>query len=254
VINSKLPVNDATPLPPQGSAHATAAKTPYTVALPPPASAAARWRSWAKKRLLARAVPQRVLVTCGRGKARRVALTFDDGPDEMTPRYLDLCDTLNLRATFFLVGESVERAPHMALEYVRRGHEVAGHGYTHEPFPSFGPAKLVDELARTDDLLAPGLARRPLVRPPGGRLTPGTLLRIAAAGYTTVLWSLDSDDCRTRDPGVVAERLAPANVAPGEIVLLHEMQPWTLEALPAVVNGLRDAGFDFVTVSELLGY
>jgi peptidoglycan/xylan/chitin deacetylase (PgdA/CDA1 family) len=78
-------------------------------------------------------------------------------------------------------------------------------------------------------------------------------LRIAAAGYVTVLWSLDSDDCRTRDPRVIVRRLAPRRVAPGDVVLMHEMQPWTVEALPDAVTSLRSAGYAFVTVSELIG-
>jgi peptidoglycan/xylan/chitin deacetylase (PgdA/CDA1 family) len=71
-----------------------------------------------------------------------------------------------------------------------------------------------------------------------------------AAGYTTVLWSLDSDDCRTTSPDVVARRVACSTA--GEIVLLHEGQRWTLDALGPMVAALRDAGLELVTVSEML--
>jgi peptidoglycan-N-acetylglucosamine deacetylase len=183
-----------------------------------------------------------------------VALTFDDGPDEMTPRYLDVLDRLGARATFFVIGENVARHPALVAEYVARGHELAGHGYTHTPFPKLAPAVLVDELARTADLLPPCVSGRPFVRPPQGRMTAASLLRVAAAGYTTVLWSLDSDDCRTREVAELRNRCAPDAVRPGEILLFHELQPWTLEALPAVVDGLRSAGFELATVGELLRY
>jgi peptidoglycan/xylan/chitin deacetylase (PgdA/CDA1 family) len=220
--------------------------------LAPEPSPLARLKSRAMKEVLARAVPRSLLVTRGPGRGKRIALTFDDGPDEMTPRYLDVCDALGLRATFFLIGENVAKHPGAVAEYVRRGHEVAGHGYTHTPFPALAPAVLVDELSHTQDLLPPSTLRRPIVRPPQGRVTPATIMRLAASGYTTVLWSLDSDDCRTRDPRVVASRLAPARVRAGEIVLLHELQQWTLDALPDVVGSLRGAGYTLCTVGELL--
>jgi peptidoglycan/xylan/chitin deacetylase (PgdA/CDA1 family) len=247
-----LALNDEIPMPERSPRPSSALGTPRVAA--DTTTTMSRWRSRAKRALVSRMLPQKILVTRGRPRGRFVALTFDDGPDEMTPRYLDVCDALRIRATFFVCGENVEHAPHMALEYVRRGHEVAGHGYTHDQFPKLGAAQLIDEIARTDDLLPAGLAPRPLVRPPGGRLTLGTFLRIAAAGYTTVLWSLDSDDCRTNDPRRVRARVAPEMVGPGEIILMHENQTWTLEALPGIVEDLREAGFDFVTVSELLGY
>jgi peptidoglycan/xylan/chitin deacetylase (PgdA/CDA1 family) len=78
------------------------------------------------------------------------------------------------------------------------------------------------------------------------------LLRTAVAGFTTVLWSVDSDDCRTRDPRAVQRRLEPEALRPGDIVLLHELQPWTLDALPGVIARLRDCGWEFATVSELV--
>ena len=75
-------------------------------------------------------------------------------------------------------------------------------------------------------------------------------MQVAAAGYTTVLWSLDSDDCRTSDPSEVEARVS--RVDAGEIVLMHEGQKWTLEALPGIVSRLRDQGFEPTTVGELL--
>jgi peptidoglycan/xylan/chitin deacetylase (PgdA/CDA1 family) len=112
-------------------------------------------------------------------------------------------------------------------------------------------AQLAEELARTQALLPAPARGRPLVRPPRGELSARALLRIAAAGFTTVLWSVDSDDCRTTEPGQVAQRLAPEALAPGDIVLLHEMQAWTLDALPGIVHALRRDGWELVTVTEL---
>jgi peptidoglycan/xylan/chitin deacetylase (PgdA/CDA1 family) len=184
---------------------------------------------------------------------KRVALTFDDGPDEMTARYLDVLGDLGVRATFFIVGENASREPDLVAAYVRHGHELGGHGYTHEPFTAMDGRQLVNELFNTEALLPTRNEAPCLVRPPRGALSPRVLLRIAAAGFSTVLWSVDSDDCRTRDPRAVERRLAPDRVTPGDVVLLHELQPWTIAALPCVVRALRREGWEFVTVSELMG-
>ena len=194
-----------------------------------------------------------VLFTNGRRDVsrRRIALTFDDGPSTMSARYLDVLARLGVRATFFLVGENAARAPGMVREYVRRGHDVGAHGWSHSSFRGMSRERLADELSRTAAALPPARGR-PMVRPPFGRLSLVSLYRLAAAGYTTVHWSVDSDDCRTTDARVVQWKLAPERLASGDVVLLHEEQPWTLEALPGIVRALRAAGWELVTVRELM--
>jgi peptidoglycan/xylan/chitin deacetylase (PgdA/CDA1 family) len=220
----------------------------------PTPSSLARVRSKALRSLAAHVVPASVLFVRGKRAAgrKRLALTFDDGPDELTPRYLDLLEGLGVRATFFLVGEGAAQAPRLTAEYAMRGHDVGGHGWSHQSFCEMDGVSLAGELARTQSALPPQNGARPLVRPPRGAISARTLLHIAAAGFTTVLWSLDSDDCRTRDPRTIERRLAPDRVSPGEVVLLHEMQPWTLDALPGVVGALRKSGWELVTVSSLM--
>jgi len=200
-------------------------------------------------------LPRSILWTHGaRDPTRkRVALTFDDGPDTMTPLYLDVLWRLNVRATFFLVGENAARRPDLVNQYRRRGHDVGGHGWTHVPFSTMSDQRLRSELAQTEAALGAGEGRPRLVRPPRGALSARALFRIAAAGYTTVLWSLDSDDCRGRDSETVERRVLPRAVSPGDVVLLHELQPWTLAALPSIVHALRLADWELVTVSELMG-
>ena len=196
--------------------------------------------------------PSSLLVTRGRTDRRAVALTFDDGPEALLDEYLAVLERFGARATFFVLGSACAQRRDGLLEIVRRGHEVASHGYTHKRFPTLSAAALDDELALTAALLPVPRTRRPLVRPPQGATTLKSLVRTSLRGYTTVLWSLDSDDCRTRSPSEVAAKVAPERVAPGEIVLLHEGQSWTLEALPAIVGGLQRAGYALVTVGELL--
>lgn len=182
----------------------------------------------------------------------RVALTFDDGPGPLTPRYLDLLDRLGARATFFLVGELCQAHPELVAEIAERGHELAGHGYTHRRFTSISAAELVSELDRTQALLPPRHAQRKLVRPPFGAVSLSSLLACARHGYTTVLWSLNSGDWRAGDAAEVERTVAASAASAGEILLLHEGQPLTLNALPAVVQSLKAIGHELVTVGELL--
>jgi peptidoglycan/xylan/chitin deacetylase (PgdA/CDA1 family) len=233
---------------------ATEADLVADAVLAPSPSRLARARASLMRELAARAVPRSVLLVRGERRRcrKRIALTFDDGPDAWTPRYLDVLARLGVRATFFLVGENAARTPELAREYVARGHEVGGHGWSHEPFTTMSHGRLAIELGRTRAAL-PATGSRPLVRPPTGALSATALMHIASAGYTTVMWSLDSDDCRTVDPRAIERRLDPGRVSAGDIVLLHEMQPWTLEALPPAVRALRRAGWELVTVSELVG-
>lgn len=197
-------------------------------------------------------LPSSLVVFHGSREARRIALTFDDGPEQLLGEYLDALERFSARATFFVLGECLAVRREGVYEMIRRGHEVASHGYSHKRFTLMTRVELDDELDRTDALLPVSRARRPLLRPPQGATNLRSLVRCARRGYTTVLWSLDSDDCRTEDPRVVAERCAPERVTPGEIVLLHEGQRWTLEALPQLLAGLTGAGYALVTVGELL--
>jgi peptidoglycan/xylan/chitin deacetylase (PgdA/CDA1 family) len=200
------------------------------------------------------ALPRSTLLAHGeRNRARkRIALTFDDGPDEMTTRYLDVLGELGVCATFFVVGENAAREPDLISAYLRGGHELGGHGWTHEVFTEMNAERLLEELVNTEALLPARGGAHCFVRPPRGALSALALLRIAVAGFTTVLWSVDSDDCRTRDPRHVERRLAPDKLNPGDIILMHELQPWTVDALPNAVRALRGDGWEFVTVSELM--
>jgi peptidoglycan/xylan/chitin deacetylase (PgdA/CDA1 family) len=208
----------------------------------------------AKKAAAAAVLPRSLLVCRGPSAPRGVALTFDDGPTELTGAYLETLARLGVRATFFVIGELCSQRPDDLAEIARRGHELGGHGYTHRPFSQLRPMELGDELTRTQDLLPPTPGNpRKLVRPPQGALSLTALLTCAVAGFTTVLWSDDSGDCRTECARDVVRSVVEPPLASGAIVLLHDGQSWTLDALPEIVGRLRKAGHELVTVGEFLG-
>ena len=185
----------------------------------------------------------------GPAVGKRVALTFDDGPDDMTERYLALLDDLCVPATFFLIGARCAQRPDLVREYVRRGHQIAGHGYDHTRFTKLGRRALLEQCARTDHALGGQLSGKPWVRPPHGSVDASSLFHLVTAGYTVAMWSMDSRDYGTHDPADVARHCNGA--VAGEVLLFHEGQDWTLAALPRIVTGLHASGFECVTMHDL---
>jgi peptidoglycan-N-acetylglucosamine deacetylase len=213
----------------------------------------------AVKALAVGVIPPSLVVWRGKDRARqlgrpgRVALTFDDGPTSLTPGYLKVLARYGVRATFFVVGELGAMRRDLLAEISEAGHELAGHGYTHRRFPTLSKAELENELRLTASLLPASTGKRSLVRPPHGAVSPRSLFTCARAGFTTVLWSYDSGDSRTRSPEEVAAAFDQRQAsAPGTIALLHEGHGWTMEALPSILGKLRKAGHELVTVGEIL--
>jgi peptidoglycan/xylan/chitin deacetylase (PgdA/CDA1 family) len=89
------------------------------------------------------------------------------------------------------------------------------------------------------------------VRPPHGELDASSFARLLASGYTIAMWSVDARDYDDHDPASLAERCSPKNVGPGDVLLLHEGQQWTLDALPRIVSGLLASGLECVTMHDL---
>ncbi|TQJ91245.1 polysaccharide deacetylase [Streptomyces sp. SLBN-31] len=127
----------------------------------------------------------------GSGHWNHVALTFDDGPDpRSTPRFLDALEDLDVRATFFVLGESVARHPALAQETVQRGHELAVHGWIHDRPWRPSPAPDAAEIACAVHTVRDVTGSRPhWYRPPYGILTSGRWMAARRAGLRPVLWT-----------------------------------------------------------------
>jgi len=211
------------------------------------------------KRLAEALLPPEMVVWRGKRERRRrgagpgrVALTFDDGPTSLTPEYLAVLDQLGVRATFFVIGELCAEHPELVREIAAQGHELAGHSYTHRRFTELSKQELTDELERTRALLPVSPGGRRLVRPPHGAVSLSSMFTCARRGFTTVLWSFNSDDWCDKEASRVEETFRERTPEAGEIVLLHEGQSWTMSALPRIVHALKKAGHELCTVGELL--
>jgi peptidoglycan-N-acetylglucosamine deacetylase len=185
--------------------------------------------------------------------APRIALSFDDGPSQWTPAILDLLAAAGAKATFFVLGQSIDGNEDALRRTAAEGHEIGNHGHSHRDMRELSDAEIAEELRSTADWIeALGIARPRLVRPPYGEGAE----RLGAE--SVVLWTVDPVDWRDDADSVVAVVLAEAR--DGAIVLLHDGRPHvdsrssptreaTIEALGRVLDELR--GWQFVTVSEL---
>ena len=186
-----------------------------------------------------------------------VALTFDDGPSTtFTPQVLDILKEHQAKATFFVVGKRAEQYPELIKRTAQEGHELGNHTYNH-PMSPVKSAKLVAELDKTDAVIFKLTQQHTqYFRPPGGKCTRATVEPALDKGYKVILWTAQEDPKDWSDPGAdkIATRVVD-NARNGSIIILHDCggdRAQTVEALPGIIRGLREQGYEFVTVSELL--
>ncbi len=189
-----------------------------------------------------------------------IAVTFDDGPSRQTPAILDVLAEHNALATFFVLGERVEGKEDVLGRIMAEGHEVGNHTYSHPHALNLDDGELEHDIGRCQRVLA---AAEPVVmRPPYGEDPVRTARLAARRGLpTTALWSIDPKDFLERDPAAIA-RVMETEAAPGAIIDLHDGWPRvtsterdrtpTIEALRLALPRLAEAGYRFVTVSQLL--
>ncbi|HUY40486.1 MAG TPA: polysaccharide deacetylase family protein [Candidatus Dormibacteraeota bacterium] len=205
---------------------------------------------------LYRALHSRPAIVPGE-RSRLVALTFDDGPYPIfTPLLLDRLRDLHIPATFFLIGRDAEQWPELAQRIETAGNEIGDHTYSHPDLDRETPAVVRSEILRGRDVLW-ALTHDPsvnwMMRPPHGRYTEQTLRIAQRLGYHVILWTDDSGDWRTIPSARIVAHVEHFATRP-DIVLLHNGKLATIEALPAIVEAFRAAGYRFVTVQQLLRY
>ena len=196
-------------------------------------------------------------VTCRVDTTERVvALSFDDGPtDQGVDAVLAELKPRDLRATFFLIGQDIERNPQAARKLLDAGMELGNHSFSHARMLGHAQSFYDEEVNRTDALLRDAGVQSPRwFRPPYGKRLIGLPRAVARAGYRTVTWDV-ADDVGAHPTAQAYAADIIARVRPGSIVLMHPMYRGnTVEraALPLVLDGLAQQGYRVVTVGELL--
>jgi peptidoglycan/xylan/chitin deacetylase (PgdA/CDA1 family) len=189
----------------------------------------------------------------------QIAITFDDGPSLDTPRTLDLLEELGIQSTFFLVASQIRSYPDFAQEIVRRGHEVASHGFLHRRHLLSTPRAIREDFSQAMNVHKDIFGHTPrFYRPPYGQLSTVTLLEARRHGMEVVLWSRWGKEFAETDPDCVRRRLEPGLV-PGAVLLLHDndvsCRPGTAELTRRTLRPLRttlgERGLAGVTMDQL---
>jgi peptidoglycan-N-acetylglucosamine deacetylase len=181
-----------------------------------------------------------------------VALTFDDGPDPaVTPRVMDILESYHAKATFFCIGNRVERFPDVAAAIVERGHAIGNHSHNHPNlFAFYGPRAVAQEVGRAQEAIASATGQAAtFFRAPVGIRGPFLEPCLAREGLSLVSWSRRGFDTVSRDAAAVTSRLT-RGLKQGEILLMHDgssardsaRRPVVLEALPRVLDALAARG------------
>lgn len=179
-----------------------------------------------------------------------IALTFDDGPNPITtPQLLEILESKKVPATFFALGENAQKYPDIIKQEAKNGHEVASHTWDHKDLQMLSVEDQKKEILNANQLVNKITGQDiSLYRPPYGSYNDN-ILKITP--LTIVNWSVDTNDWRYNTSEPVIEN-ALNYAYDGSIILMHDIHPWSIKAVPQIIDGLQQKGYTFVTVTSLI--
>jgi len=182
-----------------------------------------------------------------------VALTIDDGPD---PRYLpgivQILKQNNVPATFFVIGIRIKQHPELIKMLHDDGFEIGNHTYDHQRLDALKPHEIANELRLCDSHIYAITGEHPtLMRPPGVQYNDKVLNVGKSLGYVTVSWTVGAKDYEKVSAAFITQRVLD-KTGNGAIILLHQDNPETAQALPGIISTLKSRGYKFVTISHML--
>ncbi|CAN7515356.1 polysaccharide deacetylase family protein [Paenibacillus sp. LjRoot56] len=195
----------------------------------------------------------------GSSQEKKVALTFDDGPDtRFTPKVLDALKANQVKATFFVLGAMANTHPDVIKRIANEGHVIGNHSYSHENLPKLSVDKFQNQIESTETILQNLIGYAPrLIRPPYGAINEEQVKWIANHHYLIVNWNVDSLDWKSLNSDQVLHNIMQ-QTKPGSIILQHsggadsQDLSGTVQAIGPLIAKLKAAGYTFVTVPELL--
>jgi peptidoglycan/xylan/chitin deacetylase (PgdA/CDA1 family) len=190
------------------------------------------------------------LVTNGSRSNRAVALTFDDGPSEYTPGFLEVLRDKGVHGTFFEIGQETGGREDTMRQILAEGDEIGDHTMNHVEYPGY--SQIAAAGARIEAITH---FKPCLFRPPGGAVDSNVISTAGSLEMRTIAWDVDPADWTNPGSAAVYGRVVDA-AQPGSIILMHDGggdRSGTLAALPAIIDTLRARGYRFETVTQLLG-
>lgn len=194
-----------------------------------------------------------VPIYCVDTTEKKVSISFDAAwGNEQTSTLLDILDKYNVKTTFFLVGEWVDKYPESVKEIQERGHEIGNHSDTHAHMSQISTSKQAEEICRCNDKVEAITGIRPtLFRAPYGEYNNEILATAKAEEVYTIQWNIDSLDWKDPTPTQMKDRIS-SKLEPGSIILLHNGATNTPEALPMIIESIQSQGYEIVPISELI--
>lgn len=211
-----------------------------------------KWRSEIIK--YAEEDPSQIFIN-GFTSEKMICLTFNDGPDDqVTPRVLDILNKHHVKASFFFTGSKLEQNPEVVKRAYHDGHLVLSHSWSQQQLISLSQQEIRKEIQMTEDKIYKLIGERPsLIRPPAGYINKNAAAVIKNKGYKIALWSIDTMDWTQTDKSSIVKNVTE-HIRPGDIILMHcdSTNTETVKALPEIITKLRQKGYQFVDLSEML--
>ncbi|KAB3532834.1 polysaccharide deacetylase family protein [Alkaliphilus serpentinus] len=182
---------------------------------------------------------------------KKIAISFDDGPHpKITPKILEEFHKRGAKATFYVVGDRVERYPSIAYQIIKEGHEIGNHTWDHPYLTKLKVKDIQQQLVATQEIIFRATGKNAIsMRPPYGALNNRVR---EAIDMPIILWNIDVKDWMYRDSDYISSYIIK-HAYDGAIILLHDIYPSTAEAIGSILDDLIGRGFQLVTVSQLLG-
>jgi peptidoglycan/xylan/chitin deacetylase (PgdA/CDA1 family) len=192
-------------------------------------------------------------ITHKRTKLKEVALTFDDGPTEFTPKFLDLLKENQIKATFFCIGKQIEKHPETFQRIIAEGHTIGNHTFSHSDTTGFlSASKIVEEIEKCDEIiLKTGNIKTDLYRPPFGVTNPNIAKAIKKMNKVSIGWNVRSLDTVIKDEKKIYRNVT-RNLKKGSIILLHDTSEKTYHVLENLLLFLKDKEYSVFTVDTLI--
>lgn len=183
---------------------------------------------------------------------RRIAITFDDGPDPNTLEVLKILDKYDAKCTFFCIGKQVEKHPDIVKEISKRDHVIGNHTFSHDKLiDMYGTERFANEINDADQVIEKYTAKKPLLfRPPYGITNPNIAKAVKATGHTVIGWNKRSFDTTIPSEKVILKRITK-NLKNGDVILLHDTKTITLSVLEQLLLFLQRNNFTTITIDEL---
>ena len=184
---------------------------------------------------------------------KTIALTFDDGPGPYTEKLLDILDKYDAKATFFLIGNKVSARANTLRRMQSRGHQLGNHSWSHPELNKVSAEQLASEIDQTNNVIKQAVGTKPnTIRPPYGAFNRAVLEQFRQRGMSAVVWSVDTRDWADRNSEIVCSR-AVAGARNGAVILMHDIHQTSVNAVPCILDSLKQQGYSFVTVQNLIG-